>query len=355
MALHPHSVPLGAHLHRRPTIQNLGASKKRKNRVYTTEYVISINNELHRSLIYSNIMTTHLHSSSLIACLLMQINSSNGLSFLAPSLPLSRPIFVPPGTTTQRSFMTMKISKGKSKNSKANSIYAMNQERKRLAGNPGSKHFMDPNKIFIGNLSYDSTVEDLKEFLTTHLGHLQYVESVKIIRDWKTGKSKGYGFVQFIDPIFATSSMEIVKGKKLKGRVIRLDQGKKKGDDEQRILFVKRRQRGKDEDVDEETATIDKALDSVEEVENDESEEDEDFEVSDFDDVGDDVLFAGDYDNDDDDDDDLIDGWYEEVYGSNKWEPLTNEEAEGMNREQRRKAQKLKPKKKLPRKGFGTV
>lgn len=298
-------------------------------------------------------MSTHKHSSSLIACLLIQqIYTTNGLSFLAPSIPISRPNFIP---TAQRSFMTMKISKGKSKNSKGNSIHALNQERKRLAGKPGSKHFMDPNKIFIGNLSYDSTVEDVKEFLTTHLGHLEYVESVKIIRDWKTGKSKGYGFVQFIDPIFATSSMEIVKGKQLKGRVIRLDQGKRKGDDEQRVLFVKKRERRKDEDVDEETATIDKALDSIEGLDNDESEEDQDFEVSDFDDVGDDVLFAGDYDSDDDDDDNIIDGWFEEVYGSNKWEPLTEEEAEGLNREQRRKAQKLKPKKKLPHKGFGPV
>lgn len=304
-------------------------------------------------------MLKHPKGYLIAICLLLGLQLTNGLSFLAPTIRISRPIFV---SLPQRLDVSMKISKGKSKNSKGNSIYSLNQERKRLAGKPGSKHFLDPNKIFVGNLSFDTTEEDLKDFLTEHLGHLHYVESVKIITDWKTGKSKGYGFVLFIDPIFATSSMEIVKGKKLKGRVIRLDQGKRKGDDEKRVLFVRRRERTRS-DMDDESIVIDEALDLVDGTEDestDKSEDedvsnnqDEDFEVSDFDDISDDILFAGDLDSENDDD--LIDGWYEEVYGSNKWEPLTQEESEGMNREQRRKAQKLKPRKKLPHKGFGPV
>ena len=157
-----------------------------------------------------------------------------------------------PRCAPNRSFLEMKVSKGKSKHSKSNSLHTTNQYRKRIAGKPGSKHFLDPNKVFVGNLSFDATVDDLKAFLKQHLGGLNSVESVKIIHDWKTNKSKGFGFVQFYDPIFATSAMESIKNKKLKGRVIRLDQGRKKDDLENRVLFVKKRER-RDEDTDKET------------------------------------------------------------------------------------------------------
>jgi len=282
----------------------------------------------------------------------------------------------------------MKVTKGKSKQSKNNSLFAINQSRKRIAGKPGSKHFMDPNKVFIGNLPFIATESDVEEFLKVNLGGLQNVESVKIITDWKTGKSKGYGFVQFMEPIFATSAMEMIKGKKIMGRVIRLDQGKKKDDDEKRILFVKKRERADDKTVDVETedSVIDSALDQVEGLEdrygdnemNQENVNDDDdggdgselkvFKMGDFDDQNDSLIFGDemeddeefdydgelDYDDDDDDDDDdEVDGWFEDFYGGNKWEELSEEESKTMNRAQRREAQRMKPKKKLPHKGFG--
>jgi RNA recognition motif-containing protein len=249
----------------------------------------------------------------------------------------------------KNSFVEMKVSKGKSKHSKGNSLHTMNQHRKRIAGKPGNKHFLDPNKVFIGNLSYDTTDEDMKQFLSQHLGGLHSVESVKIIRDWKTNKSKGFGFIEFYDPMFATSAMQSIKNKKLKGRVIRLDQGRKKDDLDNRVLFVKKRERVQNEDnVDEEDKVINEALD---EVDDDEVLEDGEYSVNDFDDNEDSLLFP-DEDGQDDDDDDDLDGWFEDVYGSNKWEPLDEEEAKDMNREQRREAQRAKPRRKLPKKGF---
>jgi RNA recognition motif-containing protein len=274
----------------------------------------------------------------------------------------------------------MKVSKGKSKQSKNNSLYAVNQTRKRLAGKPGSKYFMDPNKVFIGNLPFTATASDVEEFLKLNLGGLQNVESVKIITDWKTGKSKGYGFVQFMEPIFATSAMELIKGKKLMGRVIRLDQGKKKDDDERRILFVKKRERLSSDLKDGETeeGVIDAALDEVEglgdeysrddEMYDDDDDDDSElrvFQMGDFDDQNDSLIFGDEledeedfddddnYDESDDNDDDEVDGWFEDFYGGSKWEELSEDEAKTMNRAQRREAQRMKPKKKLPHKGFG--
>lgn len=245
--------------------------------------------------------------------------------------------------------LSMKVSKGKSKHSKGNSIHTLNQQRKRLAGKPGTKHFQDPNKLFIGNLPFKATQQDVEDFLRERLGNLHNVQSVKIVKDWKTGISKGYGFVQFMDPICATSALESIKGKKLMGRVIRLDQGKRKESDENRILFMKRRERKSITigDRDTEEGVINSALDEVDFMDSN-GEEDEEVSSEDFDDDNDDLLFE-------DDDDDEFDGWFEEVYGGSKWEVLDEEEAKNMNREQRREAQRMKPRKKLPSKGFGTT
>ncbi len=246
------------------------------------------------------------------------------------------------------STLNMKVSKGKSKHGKNNSIHNANQYRKRIAGKPGTKHFMDPNKVFIGNLSFKVTKQDVEEFLRGILGNLHNVESVKIITDWKTGISKGYGFVQFMDPIYATSAIELIKGKKLMGRVVRFDQGKKKDDDKNRVLFVKKRERKEEVvDVDTEDSVIDGALEEVDAL------DDEEFTLNDFDNNDDYLLFGE--DEDDDDEDDEVDGWYEEVYGKSKWEELSPDETENMNREQRREAQRMKPRRKLPAKGFGTT
>ena len=145
--------------------------------------------------------------------------------------------------------------------------------------------------------------------------------------------------------------MERIKNKKLKGRVIRLDQGRKKDDLDNRVLFVKKRERSSgSEDI--EAVVINQALDDVEESS---IVKDVQYTLDDFDDDEDELLFGdiGDDNDDEDDEDDEFDGWFEEVYGGSKWEELDEEESKNMNREQRREAQRLKPRRKLPKKGFG--
>lgn len=126
---------------------------------------------------------------------------------------------------------------------------------------------------------------------------------------------------------------------------------------ENRLLFVKKRERRDghiededDDDRDEESKVIDKALDDVE-SQNSSNDKDIEYNLDDFEDDEDDLLFADD-DDTYDDDDEGVDGWYEDFYGGSKWEELDEEEAQNMNREQRREAQRAKPKKKLPKKGF---
>lgn len=208
-----------------------------------------------------------------------------------------------------------------------------NKERVRTAGRPGTKRFVDPCKVFLGNLPFDATEQDIKQFFQHHLGTTFNVKSIKIIYDWKTNKSKGYGFALFTDPMFATSAMEVLNAKPLKGRPMKLSQGKKKQDEN--ALYIKKKKKKQQEQLSQEEQAIQEGLDEA------------GVELDEFDDEDDDLLFG----DDDDDEDFEFDGIFEELYPSAQYEELTEEELK-LNREQRRDASKRKKRRKLPHKGF---
>ena len=71
-------------------------------------------------------------------------------------------------------------------------------------------------KIYVGNLSYEVTEEDIRqEFLA-----FGKVESVNIITDKYSGRSKGFGFVEM--PVVAEGQAAIsgLSGKTLKDRTL---------------------------------------------------------------------------------------------------------------------------------------
>lgn len=212
-----------------------------------------------------------------------------------------------------------------------------NAERIKTAGKRGSKRFVDPCKIFIGNLSFHVKKDDVKAFFKQNLGTTFNVKSIKIIYDWKTGQSKGYGFVIFTDPMFATVAIETCHGKELFGRNVTCSQGKKKQDEIQ--VYIK--SKGKIPTTREEQV-IQKGLQETNNKDNNDQEMDY------LDDtMGDEINVPN--DNDDD-----FDGMFEEMY-PNQYEPLSEEE-QNLNRKQRREIQRRKKKRKLPHKGFlGTL
>jgi hypothetical protein len=313
--------------------------------------------------------------------------STEAYSFVSPIRSLWRVSYVDKTSQTYHSRLSrleMKIGKSRSKDGKGSTLQEMNNLRKRYAGKPGSKNFLDPNKVFIGNLPFDATENHVSEFLTLHLGHLKNIDSFKIIRDWKTDKSKGFGFIQFKEPIYATAALEMIKNKMLLGRVINLRQGMKKDDDEtirKRQLYVKVRSRGKYR-LDEEGSIIEAALDEAEDIDttdtdtddmemdtsamaedDDDAQKEDVFKLEDFDDVDDSILLNSDVNYDDGIDDEMevtddengpeYDGDFEEIYGSSKLEELPTNGIQVMNRQQRREAAKKRPKRKLPHTGFG--
>jgi RNA recognition motif-containing protein len=76
--------------------------------------------------------------------------------------------------------------------------------------------------IYVGNLSFEVTEEELKETFSA----FGQVESVKIIKDNYSGRSKGFGFVEMSDRGQAQSAIEGLQGKELKGRAINVNEAR---------------------------------------------------------------------------------------------------------------------------------
>jgi RNA recognition motif-containing protein len=67
--------------------------------------------------------------------------------------------------------------------------------------------------IYVGNLSYEVTEEDLKEAFEG----FGDIETVKVLKDNYTGRSKGFGFVEMANNADAESAIKGLNAKELKG------------------------------------------------------------------------------------------------------------------------------------------
>ncbi|MFO7970144.1 MAG: RNA-binding protein [Desulfobacterales bacterium] len=76
--------------------------------------------------------------------------------------------------------------------------------------------------IYIGNLSYEVTEEDLKEVFEV----FGEVNTVKVIKDNHTGRSKGFGFVEMPAKAEAESAIQGLNGKDLKGRTLNISEAR---------------------------------------------------------------------------------------------------------------------------------
>ena len=77
-------------------------------------------------------------------------------------------------------------------------------------------------KLYVGNLSYDST----QESLTNAFAQFGNVESAIIITDKMTGRSKGFGFVEMSTPAEAQAAIDGMNGKNLDGRDIKVNEAR---------------------------------------------------------------------------------------------------------------------------------
>jgi RNA recognition motif-containing protein len=77
-------------------------------------------------------------------------------------------------------------------------------------------------KLYVGNLSYSATENELREMFS------QYgtVESVAVITDRDTGRSKGFGFVEFANDAEANAAIAGLNGKEVSGRALTVSQAR---------------------------------------------------------------------------------------------------------------------------------
>jgi RNA recognition motif-containing protein len=81
--------------------------------------------------------------------------------------------------------------------------------------------------IYVGNLSWGLSEDDLREAFESY----GEVDSVKIIQDKMTGRSRGFGFVEMPDDSEAKSAIAELNGKELDGRAIKVNEARPKRDD----------------------------------------------------------------------------------------------------------------------------
>jgi cold-inducible RNA-binding protein len=74
----------------------------------------------------------------------------------------------------------------------------------------------NPKKLFVGNLSWGVTEDDLRDAFSPYGD----VVDVKLIIDRQTGRSKGIAFVEFAEEAAATAAVDALNGQDLMGRAI---------------------------------------------------------------------------------------------------------------------------------------
>jgi len=80
--------------------------------------------------------------------------------------------------------------------------------------------------LFIGSLAYATTDDSLKAYFET----VGEVASARVVTDRDTGRSKGFGFVEFADEANNQKAIDDLNGKELDGRAINVSLARPKED-----------------------------------------------------------------------------------------------------------------------------
>jgi cold-inducible RNA-binding protein len=82
------------------------------------------------------------------------------------------------------------------------------------------------NKLYVGNLSFRVTSEDLQE----HFGAAGAVESANVVYDRETGRSRGFGFVEMASSDDANSAIAQFNGQEYDGRSMVVNEARPRED-----------------------------------------------------------------------------------------------------------------------------
>jgi len=76
--------------------------------------------------------------------------------------------------------------------------------------------------IFVGNLAFTTTDEELRALFEAYGS----VETVRIMTDRDTGRSRGFGFVEMPDDPAGERAIEALNGTSLGGRVLTVNEAR---------------------------------------------------------------------------------------------------------------------------------
>jgi RNA recognition motif-containing protein len=81
-------------------------------------------------------------------------------------------------------------------------------------------------KLFVGSLAWATTDDGLK----AHFETVGPVESARVITDRESGRSRGFGFVEFVNEDDAKKSIEALNDSELDGRNITVNEARPRED-----------------------------------------------------------------------------------------------------------------------------
>jgi RNA recognition motif-containing protein len=76
--------------------------------------------------------------------------------------------------------------------------------------------------IFVGNLAFTTTEQDLRQLFASY----GTVDTIRIMTDRETGRSRGFGFVEMPDSPAAESAMDALNGTSLGGRSLTVNEAR---------------------------------------------------------------------------------------------------------------------------------
>jgi cold-inducible RNA-binding protein len=83
---------------------------------------------------------------------------------------------------------------------------------------------MTMKKLFVGNLGFGVTEDTLRSLFESH----GTVESVSVITDRDSGRSKGFGFIEMTNDAEAQHAISAMNGKEIDGRALTVNEARPK-------------------------------------------------------------------------------------------------------------------------------
>jgi RNA recognition motif-containing protein len=80
-------------------------------------------------------------------------------------------------------------------------------------------------KLYVGNLGFDVTNQELQDAFAA----VGTCESVAVITERETGRSRGFGFVEMASEAEAEKAIQELDGREIKGRAIRVSAAQEQG------------------------------------------------------------------------------------------------------------------------------